>query len=134
MPRRLPAAVLPQQRQRQLQYAYGKSHVITKKSIRLPAPVIPTFPQKVTLSDGSTFMHWTTSPRSSIRLTRDISNSPLWTLSAARGGQEEDQSGRMSKFRQKHSGDYGALNDLFAYVLMCPFTNVVLTFCSQKEE
>jgi hypothetical protein len=119
MPRRLPAGVLPQERQRQLKYVYGKTHVTVKKPRRLPAPVVPTFPQKVTLSDGSTFTHWTTSPRSSIRLTRDISNSPLWTLSAARGGQEEDQSGRLSRFRSKFNqgggvDDYGVFNDVFA--------------------
>ncbi|KAG8788722.1 hypothetical protein FRB91_002505 [Serendipita sp. 411] len=101
MPRRLPAAILPQQRQRQLQYAYGKTHVAVAKPQRLPPPVIPTYPQKVTLSDGSTFMHWTTSPKSSIRLTRDISNSPLWTLSTTRSGQEEDVSGRLGRFQSR---------------------------------
>jgi hypothetical protein len=103
MPRRLPAAILPQVRQRQLQYAYGKSHISANVERRLPPPVVPTFPQKVTLSDGSTFTHWTSSPRSVIRLTRDISNSPLWTLSSVRSGQEDDASGRISRFRSKYS-------------------------------
>jgi hypothetical protein len=117
MPRRLPATILPQERQRQLLYAYGNSHVMVKKARRLPPPVVPMYPQKVVLSDGSSFTHWTTSPRSSIRLTRDISNSPLWTLSAASGGEEDDTSGRLSKFRLRfdQSGaldNYGLFDDL----------------------
>ncbi|PVG00072.1 hypothetical protein CPB86DRAFT_730006 [Serendipita vermifera] len=117
MPRRLPAAILPQERQRQLVYAYGNSHVIARKARRLPPPVVPMYPQKVVLSDGSSFTHWTTSPKSSIRLTRDISNSPLWTLSAAGGGEEDDTSGRLSKFRLRfdQSGaldNYGSFYDL----------------------
>lgn len=103
MPRQLPAAILPQARQRQLRYAYGKSHIYANVERRLPPPVVPTYPQKVTLSDGSTFTQWTTSPRSVLRLTRDISNSPLWTLSSARSGQEDDASGRISRFRSKYN-------------------------------
>lgn len=100
MPRRLPAGVLSQQRQRQLQNPYGKSHIAKPRS--LPPPVVPTFPQKVTLSDGSTFTHWTTSPRSIIRLTRDISNAPLWTLSSTTGTTDEDTSGRLTRYRSKY--------------------------------
>jgi len=103
MPRRLPAAVLPQVRQRQLASPYGKTHVTTLKPRRLPPPVVPLFPQKVTLSDGSTFTHYTTSPRSSIRLTKDISNSPLWTLSSQRAA-EETLTGRIGRFKQKFEG------------------------------
>lgn len=115
MPRRLPTAILPQARQREIGYRYGKSHLIKER--RLPAPVVPTFAQKVALSDGSTFTHWTTSPRSTIRLTRDLSNSPLWTLSAtASGGRattEDDSSGRMGRFRSKFGsgGDFDALSE-----------------------
>jgi ribosomal protein L31 len=109
MPRRLPAAVLPQVRQRQLASPYGKSHVASLKPRRLPPPVVPLFPQKVMLSDGSTFTHYTTSPRSSVRLTKDISNSPLWTLSSQRTA-EEDLTGRVGRFKQKFegTGSFGA--------------------------
>lgn len=103
MPRRLPAAVLPQVRQRQLASPYGKTHVTTLKPRRLPPPVVPLFPQQVTLSDGSTFTHYTTSPKSSIRLTKDISNSPLWTLSSQRAA-EETLTGRVGRFKQKFEG------------------------------
>jgi len=103
MPRRLPAAVLPQVRQRQLASPYGKTHVTSMKPRRLPPPVVPLFPQKVMLSDGSTFTHYTTSPRSYIRLTKDISNSPLWTLSSQRAA-EESLMGRVGRFKQKFEG------------------------------
>ncbi|CAG8656210.1 17358_t:CDS:2, partial [Acaulospora colombiana] len=83
---------------------------MARKARRLPPPVVPMYPQKVVLSDGSSFTHWTTSPKSSIRLTRDISNSPLWTLSAASGGEEDDTSGRLSKFRLRFDQS-GALDN-----------------------
>jgi hypothetical protein len=115
MPRRLPSSVLSQSRQRQLAYQYGKSHLVKER--RLPAPVMPTFAQKVALSDGSTFTHWTTSPKTTIRLTRDVSNSPLWTLSATAGGRgstEDDESGRMGRFRSKFGSgdDFESLSDV----------------------
>ena len=87
------------------------------KERRLPAPVIPTFAQKVTLSDGSTFTHWTTSPRTTIRLTRDVSNSPLWTLSASAGGRgsvQDDDSGRIGRFNSRFGShnDFESLSDV----------------------
>lgn len=44
---------------------------------------VPTFPQQVILADGSTFMHFTTSPVSSVQLTRDTTNNPLWNTNVA---------------------------------------------------
>ena len=57
---------------------YGRTHVWRRRAPKLPNPVVPHFPQRVTLADGSTFIHWTTSPRSAIRLTRDNTNNPVW--------------------------------------------------------
>jgi hypothetical protein len=90
---------------------YGRTHVWKHRPPKLPNPVVPTFPQRVTLSDGSTFTHYTTSPRSSIRLTRDLTNNPLWNYGMNKGGMFEDEegsSGRMGRFRRKFeefSGD-----------------------------
>ena len=55
---------------------YGRTHVWKRRPNKLPNPVVPQFPQRVIRSDGSTFTHWTTSPRSVIRLTRDVTNNP----------------------------------------------------------
>jgi len=83
---------------------YGRTHVWKHRPPKLPNPVVPTFPQRVTLSDGSTFTHYTTSPRSSIKLTRDLTNNPLWNYGLSKGGKFEDEegsSGRMGRFRRK---------------------------------
>jgi Ribosomal protein L31p, N-terminal len=71
---------------------------------KLPNPIVPIFPQRVVLSDGSSFTHYTTSPRSRIRLTRDLTNNPLWNYGMSKGGlfeDEEGSSGRMGRFRRK---------------------------------
>ena len=85
---------------------YGRTHVWRRRAPKLPNPVVPHFPQRVTLADGSTFVHWTTSPRSAIRLTRDNTNNPLWNpwveaqgLSA--DSTDESASGRMGRFGRK---------------------------------
>ncbi|KLJ06189.1 hypothetical protein EMPG_10370, partial [Blastomyces silverae] len=41
-----------------------------------------TFTQLITLSDGSTFTHRTTSPVSVYRSTRDTRNAPMWNPSS----------------------------------------------------
>ncbi|BFZ56649.1 hypothetical protein PYCC9005_003696 [Savitreella phatthalungensis] len=64
------------------------------------------FTQTVILSDGSTVSRMTTSPRSSVRLTRDIRNNPLWNPSSASGVQREE-TGRLARFRDRFAG-YGA--------------------------
>ncbi|KZT37693.1 hypothetical protein SISSUDRAFT_987315 [Sistotremastrum suecicum HHB10207 ss-3] len=85
---------------------YGRTHVWKRRKPVLPNPVVPTFPQKVILSDGSTYTHYTTSPRSTIRLTRDVTNNPLWNPSAIKGGIEEESetTGRLGRFSRKYEG------------------------------
>ncbi|TFK50624.1 hypothetical protein OE88DRAFT_1631460 [Heliocybe sulcata] len=83
---------------------YGRTHVWKHRPNKLPNPVVPHFPQKVTRSDGSTFVHWTTSPRSATRLTRDVSNNPLWNtaMMRAEGAEEESETtGRLGRFNRR---------------------------------
>lgn len=81
--------------------AYGRTHLISKMP-SLPNPVIPSYPQTVFLSDGSSFTHRTTTPRSIIRLTRDITNNPVWQPGQeARAGEEEDLSGRLGRYKRR---------------------------------
>jgi len=85
---------------------YGRTHVWKRRKPKLPNPVVPTFPQRVTLADGSTFTQWTTSPRSAIKLTRDTTNNPLWnsnikTKDGALAGEEE--STQMSRYEERFS-------------------------------
>jgi len=76
----------------------------------MPNPIVPQFPQRVVRSDGSTFIHWTTSPRSVIRLSRDVTSNPLWNVGmiSASGVQEESEtSGRLGRFNRRF-GEVGA--------------------------
>ena len=83
---------------------YGRTHVWKRRPKRLPNPVVPQFPQRVIRADGSSFTHWTTSPRSLIRLTRDVTNHPLWNVSALTGEgamEESEVTGRLGRFNRK---------------------------------
>lgn len=83
---------------------YGRTHVWKRRPKRLPNPVVPQFPQRVIRADGSSFRHWTTSPRSLIRLTRDVTNHPLWNVSALTGEgamEESEVTGRLGRFNRK---------------------------------
>lgn len=81
---------------------------------RIPRPA-PHFPQTVILSDGSSIQLNTTSPRSSVRLTRDPTNHPLWNprLEKKSGAGSEDESGRLGRFRRRFetAGDVSAQPD-----------------------
>jgi len=95
---------------------YGRTHVWKRRTNKLPNPMVPQFPQKVIRSDGSTFIHWTTSPRSVIRLTRDVTNNPLWNtaMMRAEGAEEESETtGRLGRFNRRFgsgSGQDGAMD------------------------
>ncbi|KAF8577381.1 hypothetical protein K439DRAFT_1364799 [Ramaria rubella] len=92
---------------------YGRTHVWKHRHPELPNPIVPIFPQRVLLSDGSTFTHYITSPRSIIRLTRDLTNNPLWNYGMSKGGMFEDEegsSGRMGRFRRKFEEFSGNLD------------------------
>lgn len=91
---------------------YGRTHVWKRRAPVLPNPIVPKFPQRVIRADGSSFTHWTTSPRSMIRLTRDTTNNPLWntgTWADGRGFEEESATtGRLGRFNRKFEGIGGA--------------------------
>jgi len=54
------------------------------------------------LSDGSTFLHRTTSPQPIHRSTKDTKNTPLWNPSSQKLlNIEEDEAGRLRKFRER---------------------------------
>ena len=83
---------------------YGRTHVWRRRPHKLPNPVIPHFPQRVVLADGSTFIQWTTSPRSTIKLTRDTTNNPLWNPWLESSNPEDAEgasTGRLGRFRRK---------------------------------
>ncbi|EED24518.1 50S ribosomal protein L36, putative [Talaromyces stipitatus ATCC 10500] len=61
-----------------------------------------TFTQLVALSDGSTFIHRTTSPTPVYRSTRDTRNSLLWNPTSKKLlTVEDDEAGRLAAFRAK---------------------------------
>ncbi|TFY65899.1 hypothetical protein EVG20_g5194 [Dentipellis fragilis] len=82
---------------------YGRTHVWKRRPAKLPNPIVPQFPQRVIRADGSSFTHWTTSPRSVIRLTRDVTNNPLWNVGALSEGATEESavSGRLGRFNRR---------------------------------
>lgn len=93
---------------------YGRTHVWKRRAKRLPNPVVPQFPQRVIRADGSSFTHWTTSPRSLIRLTRDVTNHPLWNIAALRGegvAEESEVSGRLGRFNRKFVEEVDWMNE-----------------------
>lgn len=76
----------------------------------IPRPRRPyTFTQLLTLSDGSTFTHRTTSPQPLHRSARDTRNAPLWNPSnAALSNVEEDEAGRLKAFRRRFGRGWDA--------------------------
>ncbi|KAF9522513.1 hypothetical protein CPB83DRAFT_110999 [Crepidotus variabilis] len=83
---------------------YGRTHVWKRRPATLPNPLVPKFPQKVIRSDGTSFTHWITSPKSLVRLTRDTTNNPHWNTGnpGDRTMEEETGSaGRMGRFSRK---------------------------------
>ncbi|KAF8332461.1 hypothetical protein F5887DRAFT_889512 [Amanita rubescens] len=87
---------------------YGRTHVWRRRRPTLPNPVVPKYPQLVIRSDGTSFTHWTTSPRSRIRLTRDTTNNPVWNtrmwLTDSTMEDEEQATGRLGRFRRRFEG------------------------------
>lgn len=83
---------------------YGRTHVWKRRAPKLPNPVVPQFPQHVVLADGSSYTHWTTSPRSLIRLTKDTTNNSLWQPWMETGNSEDlegETTGRLGRFRRR---------------------------------
>ncbi|KJX92250.1 hypothetical protein TI39_contig5882g00006 [Zymoseptoria brevis] len=68
-----------------------------------------TFTQLITLSDGSTFTHRTTSPQPVYRSAKDTKNSLLWNPSSAKlQNVEEDEAGRLRNFRKRFGRGFDA--------------------------
>lgn len=68
-----------------------------------------TFTQLVTLSDGSTFLHRTTSPAPVYKSTKDQRNTPLWNPSSQKLlNVEEDEAGKLRAFRAKFGRGWDA--------------------------
>ncbi|KXG53135.1 uncharacterized protein PGRI_001850 [Penicillium griseofulvum] len=68
-----------------------------------------TFTQLITLSDGSTFTHRTTSPAPIYRSTRDTRNSLLWNPSSSKlMNVEDDEAGRLAAFRARFGRSFDA--------------------------
>lgn len=68
-----------------------------------------TFTQLLTLSDGSTFTHRTTSPIPIYRSTKDTRNAPLWNPSSQKLlNVEEDEAGRLRAFRTRFGRGWDA--------------------------
>jgi hypothetical protein len=87
---------------------YGRTHVWKYRRPMMPNPVVPRFPQLVIRADGSSFTHWTTSPRSILKLTRDLTNNPVWNTSQWLDDQgvedEASTTGRLGRFNRKFAG------------------------------
>lgn len=80
----------------------GKSHL--RKPVTVPNPLPAMYPQRVLLSDGSTFTSYTTAPTPAIlRLTRDVTNNPLWAPGTETRG-AIDEEGRVGKFKRRFEG------------------------------
>ncbi|KIO25638.1 hypothetical protein M407DRAFT_244012 [Tulasnella calospora MUT 4182] len=95
--------LLGQQTRSKSSSPYGRSHL--RKAPTLPPPMVPQFKQRVILSDGSTFTHFTTSPRTTIRLTRDLTNNPFWAPGRDGIAAGDDEAGRMGRFKKRFGGE-----------------------------
>ncbi|KAL1412522.1 hypothetical protein Q8F55_000268 [Vanrija albida] len=82
----------------------SKTHTRPAPTIPLPLPAI--YPQRVVLSDGSTFTSYTTAPSpATVRLARDVTNNPLWAPGTEKvGGAEGEEEGRVGRFRRRFAG------------------------------
>ena len=68
-----------------------------------------TFTQLVTLSDGSTYLHRTTSPAPVYRSSKDTRNTPLWNPSSQKLlNMETDEAGKLRAFREKFGRGWDA--------------------------
>ncbi|PPJ57673.1 hypothetical protein CBER1_00127 [Cercospora berteroae] len=86
------------------------NHQQVRHATLLRRPKRPyTFTQLVTLSDGSTFLHRTTSPAPIYRSAKDTKNNAMWNPSSQKLlNVEEDEAGRLRKFRQRFGRGYDA--------------------------
>ncbi|KAL8999492.1 MAG: hypothetical protein Q9169_001697 [Polycauliona sp. 2 TL-2023] len=86
------------------------SHQQLRHATLLRRPKRPyTFTQLVTLSDGSTFTHRTTSPAPVYKSTKDTRNTALWNPSSQKLlNVEADEAGRLRAFRERFGRGWDA--------------------------
>ncbi|EMF08812.1 uncharacterized protein SEPMUDRAFT_72990 [Sphaerulina musiva SO2202] len=86
------------------------SHQQVRHATLLRRPKRPyTFTQLITLSDGSTFLHRTTSPAPVYRSAKDTKNTAMWNPSNQKFVNiEEDEAGRLKRFRKRFGRGYDA--------------------------
>ena len=70
-------------------------------STKQSKPIPPKFIQRVFLTDGSSYVYHTTSPKPQIKLVKDTRNHPLWN-EYSDGMGLFDESGRLSKFSSRY--------------------------------
>ncbi|KAI4117061.1 MAG: hypothetical protein LQ345_002621 [Seirophora villosa] len=86
------------------------SHQQLRHATLIRRPKRPyTFTQLVTLSDGSTYTHRTTSPAPVYTSTKDSRNTALWNPSSQKLlNVEADEAGRLRAFREKFGRGWDA--------------------------
>ncbi|KAL8717158.1 MAG: hypothetical protein Q9225_005577 [Loekoesia sp. 1 TL-2023] len=93
---------------------YISKHKISHQQVRyatlIRRPKRPyTFTQLVTLSDGSTYTHRTTSPAPVYQSTKDTRNTALWNPSSQKLlNVEADEAGRLRAFRERFGRGWDA--------------------------
>jgi hypothetical protein len=99
-----PSLLSPQPLRRSIQ------HTQIRHATLIPRPHRPyTFTQLVTLSDGSSYFHRTTSPIPVYKSTKDIRNAPRWNPRNSKlAAVEEDEAGRLAAFRSRFGGAFDA--------------------------
>ncbi|KAA6415570.1 MAG: 54S ribosomal 36 protein [Lasallia pustulata] len=82
----------------------------TRHASLLRRPKRPyTFTQLVTLSDGSTYTHRTTSPAAIYKASKDTRNTALWNPSSQKlMNVEADEAGRLRAFRERFGRGWDA--------------------------
>jgi hypothetical protein len=85
----------------------GHSHVNRPSHSLLPPASPPVFPQLVVHADGSSFTHYTTSPRSVFKMNRDATNNPAWFPNKVSTRDGQDEYGRIAAFREKFANRAG---------------------------
>lgn len=90
---------------KQLQNSQPVRHATLLKRPKRPYQ----FTQLITLSDGSTFTHRTSSPAPIYKSTKDTKNHAMWNPSSQKLlNVEEDEAGRLRRFRAKFGRGYDA--------------------------
>ncbi|KAI9699849.1 MAG: hypothetical protein M1820_007024 [Bogoriella megaspora] len=110
-------SIRPPLRPKSISLAFSPSHTHAPRCTQqirhatlIKRPKRPyTFTQLITLSDGSTFLHRTTSPVAVYKSTKDIRNTALWHPSSQKLlNVEEDEAGRLRAFRERFGRGWDA--------------------------